>query len=53
MSLVVLWREFWDDYVGERAEGIIKDILCRVRKEDPVIGHWVVADINKGVMPIA
>ena len=34
--------EFWDDYVSGRAEGIIKDILCRLKKrgEDPVIGHW-------------
>ena len=24
--------------------------MCRVKKEDPVIGHWVVADTNKGTV---
>ena len=42
--------ECWDDYVGERAEGIIKEILCRVQKDDPVIGKWVVADTSEGTV---
>lgn len=40
----------WDDYVGEKAEGIIMEILCRVRKEDPVVGQWVVANTTEGTV---
>ena len=36
--------ERWDDWVGDRAQGMIQEVLRRVLEEDPVKGYFRVAD---------
>ena len=36
--------ERWDDWVGNRAQGMIQEVLRRVLEEDPVKGYFRVAD---------
>ena len=38
----------WEDWVGERAQGMIGEVLQRVREEDPVKGNWRVDDTTVG-----
>ena len=40
--------ERWEDWVGEKAQKMIGEVLQRVRKEDPVKGHWRVDDTTVG-----
>ena len=33
-------EEKWEDWIGERAQGLVREILERVRGSDPVRGSW-------------
>ena len=38
----------WEDYIGERAEDMAKELLSRVRVADPVHGIWHVPAVSSG-----
>ena len=38
----------WEDYVGEKSQRMIEEVLSRVCKEDPVRGYWKVAKLSGG-----
>ncbi|GFO16630.1 Pol polyprotein [Plakobranchus ocellatus] len=40
----------WDDYAGDRACGLIREVVEQVQKEDPVRGKWNVPSEAKGVV---
>ena len=40
----------WEDRIGERALGMIRDIVKRVKEEDPVRGRWYVPATKQGVL---
>ena len=40
----------WDDFAGERACVLLRDMLERVHSEDPVKGQWKVPKETKGVV---
>ena len=40
----------WEDQVGENAVSMIKDVIERVKKDDPVRGSWYVKETTRGVV---
>ena len=40
----------WEDGIGDRAFGMIQDIVRRVKEEDPVRGKWYVPETRQGVL---
>ena len=42
--------ERWDDWVGERAQGMIREVIRRVSVEDPVKGRFRVIDGVAGIV---
>ncbi|GFN80839.1 Pol polyprotein [Plakobranchus ocellatus] len=40
----------WDDYAGDRACGLIREVVEQVQKEDPVRSKWNVPSEAKGVV---
>lgn len=40
----------WDDFINERAQMMITDIVQRVREEDPVRGEWKVGQSTSGTV---
>jgi len=40
----------WDDYVGDRAQSMIEDVVNHVAQQDPVGGKWKVDRSNEGVV---
>ena len=40
----------WEDDIGEEAMAMLRDVLDRVQKDDPVIGKWYVEPSQHGVI---
>ena len=40
--------ERWDDFIGEKSQRMIEEVLNRVREEDPVRGCWRVPHLRWG-----
>lgn len=40
----------WEDDIGEKAHGMLEDMLRRVGKEDPVFGSWEVEKTKRGTV---
>ena len=40
----------WDDYVGDHTMTMMKEVVDKVRLEDPVAGKWTVPKTTRGVL---
>ena len=40
----------WNDYVGDRTVAIVREMLDRVKRDDPVKGSWAVPKTSSGVI---
>lgn len=40
--------KLWDDFIGDEARAMIREVVSRVRTEDPVRGLWKVAVTEEG-----
>ena len=40
----------WDDYVGDRTIAMVREMLDRVKRDDPVKGSWAVPKTSSGLI---